>query len=132
MIQTASKNPPLRKHEIEQNRQLAGYDQSGRMHTWGVTVAREMSKVVGRVLDPPRLTYHPTSIVRSPPVAQGTWNLTRSKFLTPGAPLESWSVLNLSRAPPLAVKNFVTALVRVCRGKGTLRHHASCITEMNA
>ena len=118
MIDTTSTRPPERKKLIEGSWELAGYDRSDRLHAWGVSVSREMSKVSGRVLDPPRITYHPGSIEASPRVSNGAWNLTRSKFLTPGAPLVSWSVLNLSRMPVSAVKDFVTSFVRVCRSRG--------------
>ncbi|GAA5867311.1 hypothetical protein JCM3774_003541 [Rhodotorula dairenensis] len=109
MINVAAKAPAERLAGIQQIRQQADFGPQSTATKWGLEVEKDLVRLTGRGLPPPRVLYSPKSKTAAPNVRFGAWNLVDSKFLVPAVPLTRWSVAVFApqqMAPPPAVVNF--------------------------
>ena len=82
-----------------------------------------MFKKKARVLAPPIISYHPTSLNANFTPRDGAWNLRDRKVAT-GATLGSWGVLVFAterEVPPVVVQGFIRELVQTCSDTGMVR-----------
>ncbi|GAA5992363.1 hypothetical protein JCM10908_000447 [Rhodotorula pacifica] len=109
MINVAAKAPQERLAAIRQIRQQAEFGPESRATQWGLEVEKDLLRLTGRVLLPPKVLYNQNSKKAAPDVRFGAWNLVESKFLVPSTPLIRWAVAVFApeqMAPPPAVVGF--------------------------
>ena len=125
MIKAATKIPKERRETIERSlRNLSNhYRNDPYANDFGLKVSGEMTKVVGRVLEPPVLKYENVDEFRK--VKYGKWQAGRwydeisnvLKFLVP-ANLKYWGVLDLGDLSLKVKKQFVNRLLNECKMRG--------------
>jgi eukaryotic translation initiation factor 2C len=102
MIKMTATKPADRQRRIENSQTTMGYTENPYMEgsfekhclmisDFGVRVSPNLVTCQGRVLDPPKLKYHPSSRESTLTPRDGGWNL-RDKRVPIGATMESWSV----------------------------------------
>ncbi|TKA58520.1 hypothetical protein B0A53_00261 [Rhodotorula sp. CCFEE 5036] len=109
MINVAAKPPAERLAAIQQIRQQSDFGPQSTAAQWGLEVEKDLLRLTGRVLPPPKVLYNQKSKTAAPNVRFGAWNLIESKFLVPAIPLTRWSVAVFAPqqvAPPPAVVAF--------------------------
>ncbi|GAA5925866.1 hypothetical protein JCM10213_007307 [Rhodosporidiobolus nylandii] len=122
MINVAAKPPAERRAAIERIRKEQDFGPGSRPAAWGIEVAAEMMRLQGRVLPPPKVTYHPSSGRGTTPfVGFGSWNLKDSKFVQSGKPLEHWAVAVFAderSCPRPALEGFFRTLMSQFKQRG--------------
>ena len=127
MIKAAAKLPKERRETIERNlRNLSNhYESDPYANNFGLKVSGVMTKVLGRVLEPPALKYQNVNEFRK--VKYGKWQAGRRydeisnvlKFLMP-ASLKYWGVLDLGDLSMKVKKQFVNRILSECKMRGML------------
>ncbi|BGP40812.1 Protein argonaute [Rhodotorula kratochvilovae] len=121
MINVSAKPPAERRAAIDAIRKDADFGPGSSAEAWGLEVDASMMKLTGRILPPPKVAYHQSSVKANPSVAYGAWNLIQSKFLQPGAALQHWSVVVYGPqqyTPPERVKWFFDTLMKQAKARG--------------
>src|SRR6266542_3424864 len=112
--------PNVRANKINQGFQILNYRQNEYMKDFGLTVSTDMAVVQARVINAPKLQYHPSSRDAAFTPRDGSWNL-RDKKVATGATLGSWAcaVFGSERDFPVpAVQKFIRELVTTCQDTG--------------
>lgn len=71
-IRVAAKKPHEREQQITQIRNSEAYESNRRAQAWGVQVSKDMLKLEGRILNPPKVQYHSGSKKAQPFVSDGS------------------------------------------------------------
>jgi hypothetical protein len=119
MIRFTTYKPHDRLNKIRKGVQLLEHAKDPYLQQFGVRVDTRNTIVAdARVLQTPRLQYHPQSGEPSVTPRDGNWNM-RDKRVFSGATLKSWAVLVLAeRLRQPDVERFITELANVCHRTG--------------
>src|SRR3954452_17497470 len=120
MIKFTCQPPTARANKIHQGLDILNYRQNEYMQQFGLNVSSDMAVVQARVLNAPKLQYHPSSRDAAFTPREGAWNL-RDKKVATGATLGSWAcaVFGSQRDYPLqTVQKFLRELVTTCIDTG--------------
>ncbi|KAI8371592.1 Piwi domain-containing protein [Radiomyces spectabilis] len=110
MIKFTCQKPNVRANKINNGLQLLEYRNNPYLQQFGMSVKPEMAMVNARVLQTPKISYHPSSQEATFAPMAGAWNL-RGKKVAQGAVLGSWSVVNFAGPiPPPVIQRFVREL----------------------
>ena len=107
MIRESALRPSLRLSRVKEIRSDLAYEKSAILKDWDVEVATEMVTTTARVLRAPTVIYNGRSI----PASNGAWNMANAQVIKSGMPLESWALVNFTRAPPEQCYRFAETLI---------------------
>ncbi|KAJ2655472.1 hypothetical protein IW148_006037 [Coemansia sp. RSA 1199] len=117
MVRFACQRPDDNRKRIEDVLRQLNFAESPVTAAFGLTLTSRLAEVESRVLPAPTINYARASQEPTLSPASGAWNMRGKRVSTPGAPLEFWAVLVLSRQrdlPMNRVQAFVTTLVDTC------------------
>ena len=86
MIKFTCQPPHIRSNKISAGINILQNRESDVLKTYGVKVGHEMVTINARVLPPPTISYHPSSIEPTITPKEGAWNL-RDKMVAQGITL---------------------------------------------
>ncbi|KAJ2256324.1 hypothetical protein GGH98_001570 [Coemansia sp. RSA 454] len=117
MVRFACQRPDENRNRIEDVLKQLNFAESPVTAAFGLTLTSRLAEVESRVLPAPIINYGRASQEPTLSPASGAWNMRGKRVSTPGASLEFWAVLVLSRQrdlPMNRVQAFVTMLVDTC------------------
>ncbi|KAJ2132099.1 hypothetical protein GGF48_001157 [Coemansia sp. RSA 921] len=117
MVRFACQRPDENRNRIEDVLKQLNFAESPVTAAFGLTLTSRLAEVESRVLPAPTINYGRASQEPTLSPASGAWNMRGKRVSTPGASLEFWAVLVLSRQrdlPMNRVQAFVTMLVDTC------------------
>ncbi len=118
MIKFTCQQPSARANKIKQGLEVLNYRQNEYMQQFGMTVSEDMVVVGARILNAPKIHYHPSSREASFVPREGSWNL-RDKKVATGATLGSWAcVCFAENVQEGSVQHFLRELITTCQDTG--------------
>uniref|UniRef100_A0A162A543 Piwi domain-containing protein n=1 Tax=Daucus carota subsp. sativus TaxID=79200 RepID=A0A162A543_DAUCS len=117
LLKATCQRPIDREASIMEMTRQNGYNGDELVNEFGIQVGREMTSIDARVLNPPRVKYHPTSRESIVEPFVGQWNMIDKKMVNGGV-VKSWTCVNFSRNNLDVVHNFCNQLVKMCRSRG--------------
>ncbi len=114
MIKVAATNPRKRSEGAEAAMRRVDHNNDPICKGWGITVEKRMLSIPARILPPPVIQYN--NQVEFPKFGQ--WNRNHGRKLIRCAPINTWAVINITRAPKNHCMNFVSELTKVARDMG--------------
>ncbi|KAG0048957.1 Eukaryotic translation initiation factor 2C [Gryganskiella cystojenkinii] len=120
MIKFTCQPPSARANKIKDGLQILSYKDNEFIKGFGLKISNDMKELQARVLPPPVISYHPTSLNANFTPRDGSWNL-RDRKVANGAILGSWGVLVFGTerdVPQSVVQGFIRELVVTCIDTG--------------
>ncbi|KAK1398330.1 Argonaute [Heracleum sosnowskyi] len=117
LLRATCQRPSEREASIKEMIRQNNYNGDGLVSEFGIQVGSDMTSIEARVLNPPKVKYHPTSRESVVEPFVGQWNMIDKKMVNGGA-VKHWTCVNFSRNHPDAVYNFCNELVKMCRSRG--------------
>ncbi|CAG0885094.1 unnamed protein product [Darwinula stevensoni] len=90
MIKHTAKPPAERRMIVERSMRQSGIQGNEHLEYFGISVADQLQKVSGRLLDPPELKYKDSKLVKP---KEGKWDMRNCKFVD-GKSLSKWILVS--------------------------------------
>ena len=126
MIKQTAVKPLERQQKIMEGLKMnnAKYATDPFAKEFGISVSGEMTRLTGRILDPPSLEYKLTgsgklsrNIVTIPKTNPGVWRQDKNMYLD-GSNVENWALLDLAKLDDTQHKLVVTGFVKIGKENG--------------
>lgn len=108
MIRVAAAKPAQRRSSAINAMRRVNHNKDPTCNGFGISVDQRTVSVPARLLPPPGIRYNG----RMDMPRGGAWNSRHEHKLLSGAPMFTWAVVNLSRAQPREVEDFMGQLVQ--------------------